>query len=66
MDVDVDTPFTLRDDAMLTRVGWTPFAGMSVVGRVQRHPARADGLRGRRGAGRAGERTGVVCVKRET
>ena len=42
VDVDVDTPFTLRDDAMLTRVGWTPFAGMSVVGRVQRVTLRGQ------------------------
>lgn len=36
IQVDVDAQFSLTNDAMLTRVGWTPFAGMAVYGRVQR------------------------------
>jgi carbamoyl-phosphate synthase/aspartate carbamoyltransferase/dihydroorotase len=36
VEVDVDTPFTLRNEEMFTRVGWTPFAGMQVYGRVER------------------------------
>jgi dihydroorotase-like cyclic amidohydrolase len=36
IDVDVDAQYTLTDEAMLTRVGWTPFAGMTVFGRVER------------------------------
>ena len=35
-EVDVDTPFELANEAMHTRVGWTPFAGMQVCGRVER------------------------------
>lgn len=33
--VEVDAAFTLTDEAMLTQVGWTPFAGMTVFGRVE-------------------------------
>jgi len=36
IEVEVDTPYTLRNEAMLTRVGWTPFAGQEVFGRVER------------------------------
>jgi len=36
IEVDVDAPYELRNEAMLTRVGWTPFAGRSVRGRVER------------------------------
>jgi dihydroorotase len=36
IDVDVDAQYTLTDEAMLTRCGWTPFAGMPVFGRVER------------------------------
>ncbi len=36
VEVDVDAPFVLRDEDMVTRVGWTPFAGCEVRGRVQR------------------------------
>ncbi len=36
IEVDVDVPYTLRNEAMHTRVGWTPFAGKAVFGRVER------------------------------
>lgn len=36
IDVDVDTPFVLRNDALITRVGWSPFADWSLYGRVER------------------------------
>lgn len=36
VDIDVDAAYTLNDDGMQTRAGWTPFAGMPVFGRVER------------------------------
>lgn len=36
IEVDVDAHYALRNEAMKTRVGWTPFAGMPVYGRVER------------------------------
>jgi carbamoyl-phosphate synthase/aspartate carbamoyltransferase/dihydroorotase len=36
IDVDVDAHYTLRDEDMRTKAGWTPFAGMPVFGRVER------------------------------
>jgi len=36
IEVDVDAVYPLRNQAMKTRVGWTPFAGMPVYGRVER------------------------------
>ncbi len=36
IEVEVDTPYTLQNEAMHTRVGWTPFAGQTVWGRVER------------------------------
>jgi carbamoyl-phosphate synthase/aspartate carbamoyltransferase/dihydroorotase len=36
VDVDVDAAYELRHEHMLTRVGWTPFAGRTVRGRVER------------------------------
>jgi carbamoyl-phosphate synthase/aspartate carbamoyltransferase/dihydroorotase len=36
VEVDVDEQYTLRNEEMLTRVGWTPFAGMTVFGQVLR------------------------------
>lgn len=36
VDVDVDAQYTLRDQDMITKAGWTPFAGMPVFGRVER------------------------------
>jgi carbamoyl-phosphate synthase/aspartate carbamoyltransferase/dihydroorotase len=36
IEVDVDAVYTLEDSAMRTRVGWTPFRGREVVGRVER------------------------------
>jgi carbamoyl-phosphate synthase/aspartate carbamoyltransferase/dihydroorotase len=35
IEVDVDSLFTLEDAAQRTAVGWTPFDGMPVVGRVE-------------------------------
>ena len=35
VEVDVDSHYALRDEAMHTRVGWTPFAGRTVFGRVE-------------------------------
>lgn len=47
--VDPDTPFRLRHADQLTKVGWTPFDGHEVVGRVRRVVLRgqtvfADGV----------------------
>lgn len=36
VEVDMDARYTLRDEDQVTRVGWTPFAGREVVGRVER------------------------------
>ncbi|MFN8494193.1 MAG: amidohydrolase family protein [Caldilineaceae bacterium] len=36
IEVDVDAHYELRNEAMKTRVGWTPFAGMPVYGRIER------------------------------
>jgi carbamoyl-phosphate synthase/aspartate carbamoyltransferase/dihydroorotase len=36
IEVDVDAEYELRHDQMLTRVGWTPFAGRRVRGKVNR------------------------------
>lgn len=36
VEVDVDAPFMLENGGMRTKVGWTPFAGMVVRGRVER------------------------------
>ena len=36
VEVDVDERYILRNEEMLTRVGWTPFAGMTIFGRVLR------------------------------
>ena len=36
VEVEVDAEFIVTNEAMLTRVGWTPFAGMRLFGRVQR------------------------------
>ena len=35
IDVEVDAEYTLHNEMMKTRVGWTPFAGMPVYGRVE-------------------------------
>jgi dihydroorotase len=42
IEVDVDAEFTLSDEAMLTRVQWTPFAGKHVRGRVERVVLRGN------------------------
>lgn len=36
IEVDVDARYTLQNEAMHTRVGWTPFAGQTVFGRIER------------------------------
>jgi carbamoyl-phosphate synthase/aspartate carbamoyltransferase/dihydroorotase len=42
VEVEVDAPFTLQDAAMHTRVGWTPYAGMEVYGRVEQVTLRGQ------------------------
>jgi len=36
IEVDDHTPFTITNEGLHTKCGWTPFAGRQVVGRVQR------------------------------
>jgi dihydroorotase (multifunctional complex type) len=36
IEVDVDAEYTIQNEQMRTRVGWTPFAGWHVRGRVER------------------------------
>jgi carbamoyl-phosphate synthase/aspartate carbamoyltransferase/dihydroorotase len=36
IEVDVDAEYVLRHEAMHTRVGWTPFVGRNVRGKVER------------------------------
>lgn len=36
VEVDVDEEYVLTDAGLFTKCGWTPFAGMTVRGRVQR------------------------------
>jgi len=36
VEVDVDAAYELRDEMLTTKVGWTPFHGMPVRGRVER------------------------------
>jgi carbamoyl-phosphate synthase/aspartate carbamoyltransferase/dihydroorotase len=36
IEVDADAAYVLRNEEMTTRVGWTPFAGQTVRGRVER------------------------------
>jgi dihydroorotase (multifunctional complex type) len=36
VEVDTDQRQTIRNDRMLTKVGWTPFHGREVVGKVER------------------------------
>lgn len=42
IEVDDQTRFTLTNEALLTKCGWTPFAGWEVVGRVQRVVLRGE------------------------
>jgi carbamoyl-phosphate synthase/aspartate carbamoyltransferase/dihydroorotase len=42
VDVDVDVSYTLTDNALHTRARWTPFAGMTVFGRVERVTLRGN------------------------
>jgi len=44
IEVDVDDDYQLSDEEMRTRVGWTPFAGRRVRGRVKRVVLRGDEL----------------------
>jgi len=36
IEVDTDSRYDISNDALLTRCGWSPFAGMSVRGRLMR------------------------------
>ena len=36
IEVDDETPYTITNEAMHSKCGWTPFAGWEVVGRVQK------------------------------
>ena len=61
IEVDVDAAYDLEDAAMRTRVGWTPFAGMRVHGRVERVVLRGQRcLRAWPNSGPARFRAGVV------
>jgi dihydroorotase len=42
VEVDPDAHYTLEDEGLHTKCGWTPFAGMSVQGRVHRVQLRGQ------------------------
>lgn len=42
VEVDVDARYTLRDEEQLSRVGWSPFAGRDVYGRVEQVTVRGE------------------------
>jgi dihydroorotase (multifunctional complex type) len=42
VEVDVDVAYTLSNAGLKTRVGWTPFAGRRVYGRVERVVLRGE------------------------
>jgi dihydroorotase len=42
IEVDVDAAYEIRDEQMRTRVGWTPFVGRRVRGRVERVILRGE------------------------
>lgn len=42
VSVDVDARYTLSDADQVTRVGWTPFAGREVFGRIERVTLRGQ------------------------
>ena len=42
VDVDTDVRYALSNEAMHTKCGWTPFAGMDVIGRVERVVLRGE------------------------
>ena len=42
IEVDVDTPFVLRNEALLTKVGWSPFADQTLYGQVERVILRGE------------------------
>ena len=42
IEVDIDTVFQLSNSSVRSKCGWTPFAGMDVVGRVERVVLRGD------------------------
>ncbi len=44
IEVDPEARYTLRDAEQKTRVGWTPFAGRTVMGRVERVVLRGQVL----------------------
>lgn len=42
VEVEVEASYTLLDEGLQTKCGWTPFAGMSVVGRVKQVTLRGQ------------------------
>ena len=42
VDVEVDTPYLIRNDTMHTKVGWSPFAGQTVYGHVEQVTLRGQ------------------------
>lgn len=42
IEVDLETPFIVRNEAMHSRCGWTPFAGQELVGQVQKVVLRGE------------------------
>ncbi|HAJ35492.1 MAG TPA: hypothetical protein DCL15_07345 [Chloroflexi bacterium] len=42
IEVDVDAAYELRNEGLQTKVGWTPFAGQRVYGRVERVILRGE------------------------
>lgn len=42
IEVDVDRPYRLANTAIRSKCGWTPFAGMEVVGQVERVVLRGE------------------------
>jgi carbamoyl-phosphate synthase/aspartate carbamoyltransferase/dihydroorotase len=44
VEVDVDAAYVVQHEQMKTRVGWTPFAGMPVRGKMMRVVLRGETL----------------------
>ena len=42
VEVDIDQRQTIRNDRMITKVGWTPFHGREVFGKVERVVLRGE------------------------
>lgn len=42
IEVDLDQTWTVSDQGLLTKCGWSPFSGMAVVGRVRRVQLRGQ------------------------